>query len=133
MQPMILQRGTAGHTPKDQSHPGGRREPAGKADIWTSPLAVDGKVFIGTRKGLWVLAAGKVPKPLAAIRLGSPIRSMPVVGDGTLFVASQRYLWAVGDSRLSNASALAAMSGTGRPSAAHPAAAAAQQSREHTL
>ena len=66
-----------------------------KSDIWTSPLLVDGKVFVGTRKGLWVLAAGRCPKVLATIRLGSPIRSMPVVANGTLYVASQRYLWAV--------------------------------------
>ena len=104
-----------------------------KSDIWSSTLVVDGKVFVGTRKGLWVLAAGKAAKPLANIRLGSPIRSMPVVADGTLFVASQRYLWAVGDSGLNHASALATTNGPAHSSAAHPAAASAQQARKHTL
>jgi outer membrane protein assembly factor BamB len=71
-------------------------------DIWTSTLVVDGKVFVGTRKGLWVLAAGKQLKVLDTIRLGSQIRSMPVVANGTLYVASQRYLWAVEGSRPSH-------------------------------
>ena len=32
-----------------------------QSDIWTSTLVVDGKVFVGTRKGLCVLAAGRYP------------------------------------------------------------------------
>ena len=59
------------------------------SEIWTSTLVVDGKVFVGTRKGLCVLAAGKQPRLLASVRLGSAIRSMPVAANGSLFVASQ--------------------------------------------
>jgi outer membrane protein assembly factor BamB len=102
-----------------------------KSDIWTSTLVVDGKVFVGTAKGLWVLAAGKHPQVLATIRLGSPIRSMPVVADGTLFVASQRYLWAIGDAGLNYASVPATKSG--HALATHPAATSAQQGGKHTL
>ena len=76
-----------------------------KSDIWTSTLVVDGKVFVGTRKGLCVLAAGRYPKVLATIRLGSAIRSMPVAANGTLYVASQRYLWAIEDLKRNHASA----------------------------
>ena len=42
-----------------------------------------------------VLKAGKEARRLAEIRLGSQVRSTPVVSDGVLYVASQRYLWAV--------------------------------------
>ena len=66
-----------------------------KSEIWSSTLAVDGKVFIGTRRSFQVLAAGKEDSLLAQIRLGSQVRSTPAVSDGVLYVASQRYLWAV--------------------------------------
>lgn len=66
-----------------------------KCDIWSSTLAADGKVYIGTRKNLTVLAASKEKKVLSEIRLGSQIRSTPAVCDGVLYVASQQYLWAV--------------------------------------
>ena len=33
-----------------------------QSDIWTSTLVVDGKVFVGTRKGFCVLAAGRYPE-----------------------------------------------------------------------
>jgi len=66
-----------------------------RADIWSSTLAADGKVYVGTRRNFCVLAAGKEKKLLAEIRLGSQVRSTPTVSDGVLYVASQRYLWAV--------------------------------------
>lgn len=65
-----------------------------KSDIWSSPLAADGKVYIGTRRSLLVFAASKEKKLLGNIRLGSQIRSTPAVSDGVLYVASQQYLWA---------------------------------------
>ena len=66
-----------------------------KSDIWSSTLAADGKVYIGTRRSLLVFAASKEKKILGDIRLGSQIRSTPAVSDGVLYVASQQYLWAV--------------------------------------
>jgi len=64
-------------------------------DTWSSTLVADGKVYLGTRKGLCVLAAAKEKKVLAEIPLGSPVRSSPAAANGVLYVASQRYLWAV--------------------------------------
>ncbi len=64
-------------------------------EIWGSTLVADGKLFVGTRKAFCVLAAGKSPKLLAQINLGTPVWSTPAVTANTLFVASQRHLWAV--------------------------------------
>jgi outer membrane protein assembly factor BamB len=68
-----------------------------KTDIWSSTLVADGKVYIGTRKSLVVLAASKEKQVLGEVRLGTQIRSTPAVSDGVLYVASQHYLWAIQD------------------------------------
>jgi outer membrane protein assembly factor BamB len=104
-----------------------------QSDIWTSPLVVDGKVFIGTRKGLWVLAAGPRPQVLAAINLGSAVRSMPVAASGTLYVASQGYLWAVANSRSGPLPLLAVKNAAVRSSAAHAKLTPAESSGKHAL
>ncbi len=65
------------------------------AEVWGSTLVADGKVYLGTKKSFWVLAAGKQLKVLHEIRLGTSVWSTPVAANGVLFVASQSYLWAV--------------------------------------
>lgn len=66
-----------------------------KAEAWGSPLVADGKVFFGNQKDFYIMAAGRQPRLLSRIRLGSPVYSTPVVANGVLYVASQHYLWAV--------------------------------------
>jgi outer membrane protein assembly factor BamB len=68
-----------------------------REEIWSSTLVADGKVWIGTRKSLIVLAAGLEKKVLADIKLGTPVWSIPCAANKTLFVASQKNLWAVED------------------------------------
>ena len=65
------------------------------AETWSTPLVADGKVYIGTKKKLVALAAGKELKVLSEIQLGSSAYATPVAANGTLFVCSQSYLWAV--------------------------------------
>lgn len=65
------------------------------AETWSTPLVADGKVYIGTKKKLVTLAAGKELKVLSEIQLGSSAYATPVAANGTLFVCSQSYLWAV--------------------------------------
>ncbi len=84
----------------------------------------------GPAKVCAVLAAGRYPKVLATVRLGSAIRAMPVAADGTLFVASQRYLWAVEDSQRNHSSALATTTAPAAPSDGHPIRIAATAIRE---
>jgi outer membrane protein assembly factor BamB len=66
-----------------------------KAEVWGGPLVADGKVYLGNKRELFVLAAGDEPNVLSRIRLGSPIYSTPIAANGVLYIASQRYLWAV--------------------------------------
>jgi outer membrane protein assembly factor BamB len=65
------------------------------SEVWGSTMVADGKIYLGTKKSLLVLAAGKEEKLLANIRLGTPVYCTPVVANGVLYVASQHYLWAV--------------------------------------
>ncbi len=65
------------------------------SEVWGSTMVADGKVYLGTKKGLLVLAAGKEKKLLANIHLGTPAYCTPVVANGVLYVTSQHYLWAV--------------------------------------
>ena len=65
------------------------------SQTWGSTLVADGRIYMPTEKGLWVLAAGKEKKPLGKISLGAPVWASPVAANGVLFVASKNYLWAV--------------------------------------
>jgi outer membrane protein assembly factor BamB len=65
------------------------------SEIWGSPLLADGKVYLPTKKGLMVLAAGRQRKVLAEVHLGKPEYCTPVAANGVLYVASHGYLWAV--------------------------------------
>ena len=59
-------------------------------------LGVDGKVYMPTSKGLWVLATGRELKVLGHISLGARVLASPVVANGTLYIASTGgWLWAV--------------------------------------
>lgn len=62
---------------------------------WGSTLVADGKVFLGTEKGLWILAAGREYKALGKINIGAPVWATPVAANGVLYVASKTYLYAV--------------------------------------
>lgn len=64
-------------------------------EIWSSTFVADGKVYVGTRKGLTVLATGREKKVLGQVRLPSAVWSVPTAANGTLFVANQKNLWAV--------------------------------------
>lgn len=66
-------------------------------EVWASALVADGKVYLGTKRGLQVLAAGRELKPLANIRLGlgTPMYAGASAANGVLYVASQRNIWAV--------------------------------------
>jgi len=65
-------------------------------ETWGSTLVADGKVYMPTSKGLWVLTTGKELKVLDRITLGGKVYASPVVAQGTLYVATTHgWLWAV--------------------------------------
>lgn len=66
------------------------------AQTWASTLVADGKVYMPTSKGLWVLAAGRKKQILSRISLGGAVYASPVAANGTLYLATtQGWLWAV--------------------------------------
>jgi outer membrane protein assembly factor BamB len=67
-----------------------------KGEFWSSPLVADGKVFIGSRKGdFLVLAAGREKKVLGVIDMKDPIAATAVAANGTLYIATARNLYAI--------------------------------------
>jgi outer membrane protein assembly factor BamB len=65
-------------------------------EVWGSTLVADGKIYMPTSRGLWVLAAGKTLKVLSRINLGARVLDSPVAANGTLYVATAGgWLWAV--------------------------------------
>lgn len=69
---------------------------AGKP-IWGSPLATDGKVYLGTGSGVfWVLKQGKKLEVVSRIRMRDGIFCSPTAANGTLFIATAKHLYAVG-------------------------------------
>jgi len=68
-----------------------------EGELWGSPIAADGKVYLGTRKGLVVMAAAREFKLLSVVRLESSCAATPCAVNNVLFVPSQKYLRAVCD------------------------------------
>ena len=67
-----------------------------QGEVWASPMAADGKVYLGTRSGaFYIFAAGKEKKVLGTIDLGRPISSTAVAANGVLYVATMTHLYAV--------------------------------------
>jgi outer membrane protein assembly factor BamB len=70
-----------------------------KADTWSSPYWVDGKVYIGNENGtMHVFAHGKTKKVLNQVKMRcDAIRATPVAVNGVLYVMTenQTKLWAI--------------------------------------
>jgi outer membrane protein assembly factor BamB len=67
--------------------------------MWASPMVADGKVYIGTRRGLlWILAAGRRKQVLASVRLDGPVNATVTAANGVLYIASMKTLYAVASS-----------------------------------
>lgn len=67
-----------------------------RGETWGSTLLADGKVYVGTRRGVfWVFAAAREKRILAEIDLGDSIASTPVAANGVLYVTTLSHLYAV--------------------------------------
>jgi len=67
-----------------------------QGEMWASTLVADNKVYVGTRRGEFiVLAAEDKKKVLSSIVLESAISGTPVAANGTLYVTTQKHLYAL--------------------------------------
>jgi outer membrane protein assembly factor BamB len=67
-----------------------------EGELWASTFIADGKIYVGTRRGLfWILAAGREKRVLSRIALGSPISATTVAANGVLYVATMNRLYAI--------------------------------------
>jgi outer membrane protein assembly factor BamB len=67
-----------------------------QGEMWASTLVADDKVYVGTRRGEFiVLAANREKRVLSSLLLDSPISGTPVAANGVLYVATQKRLYAL--------------------------------------
>jgi outer membrane protein assembly factor BamB len=68
-----------------------------KANIWASPLWVDGKVYMPADDGtVWIFDPAKEKKVVAKVEMDEGIRAAPVVANGTLYLVTSKRLYAIG-------------------------------------
>jgi outer membrane protein assembly factor BamB len=66
------------------------------AAIWSSPMVIDGKVYLGDEDGdVIVLEHGKEKKVLAEMNMGSAVYGTATPAHGTLFIANRNELYAL--------------------------------------
>ncbi len=67
-----------------------------RGDAWASPLVADGKVFLGTRTGMfYTFATGRKKQLLAVAEFDKPISATAVAANGVLYVATMNRLYAL--------------------------------------
>jgi outer membrane protein assembly factor BamB len=66
------------------------------AAIWSSPMVIDGKVYLGDEDGdVVVLEASKEKKLIAEMNMGSSVYSTAVPANGALFIVNRNQLFAL--------------------------------------
>jgi outer membrane protein assembly factor BamB len=71
-----------------------------QGEIWASPMVADGKVYIGTRRGQFlVFAADSAKRLLSSIDLKTPISATAIPANGMLYIASMTDLYALQSQR----------------------------------
>jgi outer membrane protein assembly factor BamB len=64
--------------------------------VWSSPMVINGKVYLGDEDGdVLVLEASKEKKLISQINMGSAVYSTVVPANGVLFVMNRNQLWAL--------------------------------------
>lgn len=71
-----------------------------QGEMWSSTLVADGKVYVGTRRGEFVvLAASREKRVLSSCQLDGPVSATPAAANGVLYVATQKKLYALKQGR----------------------------------
>jgi outer membrane protein assembly factor BamB len=67
-----------------------------KANIWASPLWVDGKVYLPDDSGnVSIFEHGKEKKLVGKVDMESGVKAVPVVANGVLYIATDKRLFAI--------------------------------------
>ena len=68
--------------------------------VWSSPVVIDGKVYLGDEDGdVVVLEASKEKKLIASMNMGSSVYATAVPANGTLFIMNRNQLWALSETK----------------------------------
>lgn len=66
-------------------------------EFWASPLVADGKVYVATRRGQFlILAAGREKRVIAKVNLDEPVNGTVTAANGVVYVATMEHLYAIG-------------------------------------
>jgi outer membrane protein assembly factor BamB len=67
-----------------------------KANVWASPLWVDGKVYLPDTSGtVHIFAHGKEKKEVAKVEMTGEMKAAPVVANGVLYLLTDKRLFAI--------------------------------------
>ena len=67
-----------------------------EAAVWGSPVALDGKIYIGDEDGdITILAQGRTEKEIATINMGATVYTSPTAANGVLYIATKSKLYAI--------------------------------------
>ena len=67
-----------------------------EAAVWGSPVAMDGKIYIGDEDGdITILALGRTHKEIAEINMGATVYTSPTAANGVLYIATKSKLYAI--------------------------------------
>ncbi|HZN70035.1 MAG TPA: PQQ-binding-like beta-propeller repeat protein, partial [Tepidisphaeraceae bacterium] len=69
-----------------------------EAAMWGSPLAVDGKIYLGDEDGdvaIFNATRDGGKEPIAEINMGSAIYGSPIYANGTLYIMGKDKLFAI--------------------------------------
>ena len=67
-----------------------------EADVWGSPLVVDGKVYLGDGDGdVHIMAEGKEKKEIGVQKMPAAVYGSVVMANGTMYVLSMHELVAI--------------------------------------
>ena len=68
-----------------------------KSATWSSPLWVDGKVYVPDDQGyVHIFAHGKEKKLVGKVEMEEPMKAAPVVAGGVLYLVGDKHLYAIG-------------------------------------
>jgi outer membrane protein assembly factor BamB len=68
------------------------------AAVWSSPMVVDGKVYLGDEDGdISILQATREKKVIGEMNMGSSVYCTPIPANGVLFIANRNQLYAVAE------------------------------------